>query len=101
MIWVVLFHWNLFWHGEGPFPYMFLCLNQGIGAYFKSLFLAGDQGVDIFFVLSGYLIAHVLLKECDKYDGKIDVIGFYRGRFLRIYPVMLVYVLFLHCLPET
>ena len=45
----------------------------------------GDFGVDIFFVLSGFLIGYILFKECEKYEGKVDVFGFYRGRFLRLW----------------
>ena len=51
---------------------------------------AGDLGVDIFFVLSGFLISFILIKEYDKY-GQIDTWGFYRGRFLRLWPSLLVY----------
>lgn len=50
---------------------------------------AGDLGVDIFFVLSGFLISFILLKEFKKYGGRIDVLNFYRGRFLRLVPVMI------------
>ena len=47
---------------------------------------AGDLGFDIFFVVAGFLIALVLLKECDRQDGQIDIIHFYRNRFLRLWP---------------
>jgi peptidoglycan/LPS O-acetylase OafA/YrhL len=53
----------------------------------------GDYGVDIFFVLSGFLIAYILLKECEKFGPKVDIWNFYRGRLLRLYPAMIPCVL--------
>ena len=50
----------------------------------------GGMGVDIFFVLSGFLISYILLKECHKYEGRIDIIGFLRGRVLRLYGPLLL-----------
>jgi len=59
-------------------------------------FLAtGDLGVDMFFALSGFLIAFILIKECQKYESPIDALNFYRGRFLRIWPAMMVLSLLL------
>lgn len=49
------------------------------------------MAVDVFFVLSGFLIAFILLKEYKKNGGKIDVWHFYTGRFLRLWPVMFVW----------
>jgi peptidoglycan/LPS O-acetylase OafA/YrhL len=54
---------------------------------------SGGMAVDIFFVLSGFLISYILLKEHKK-TGKIDMWAFYRGRFLRLWPVMLVWAVF-------
>ena len=51
----------------------------------------GDMGVDIFFVLSGFLIMYMLSKEYNKY-GDIDWSHFMKMRFLRLYPA---YVSFL------
>lgn len=66
--------------------------------YFFWIFLYvidhGDLGVDIFFVLSGFLIGYILLKECDKFGPKIDIFGFYRGRFLRLWFPLVIITLF-------
>lgn len=46
----------------------------------------GFTGVDFFFVLSGFLITTLLLRE-EAQTGRISLYGFYRRRFLRIVPV--------------
>lgn len=51
----------------------------------------GFIGVDIFFVLSGYLITSLLAKEHDR-DG-ISVAAFYARRALRLYPTLLLLLL--------
>jgi peptidoglycan/LPS O-acetylase OafA/YrhL len=61
---------------------------------YRALTGNGDLGVDIFFVISGFLIAHILLKECAKYEGKIDIWNFFRSRFIRIWPALVGYLLF-------
>ncbi len=48
--------------------------------------------MDIFFVLSGFLISYILYKEFLKYDGKIDIWNFYRGRFLRLWPMIFLWI---------
>ncbi|WP_278103648.1 acyltransferase family protein [Microbacterium proteolyticum] len=45
----------------------------------------GFIGVDLFFVISGYLITGLLLREFDK-TGGISFSGFYIRRFKRIFP---------------
>jgi peptidoglycan/LPS O-acetylase OafA/YrhL len=49
----------------------------------------GQLGVEIFFVLSGYLITTLLIKEQDSL-GKIDLSAFYIRRFFRIVPIYLL-----------
>jgi hypothetical protein len=49
------------------------------------VFPAGFIGVDIFFVLSGFLITVLLCQEWDRY-GRIDWWGFYLRRFRRLAP---------------
>lgn len=51
----------------------------------------GDLGVRIFFVLSGFLITGLLLKEYDRF-GKIDLKLFYCRRVLRIFPLYFSYL---------
>ena len=46
----------------------------------------GFTGVDFFFVLSGYLITTLLLREEERY-GRFSITGFYWRRALRILPV--------------
>ncbi|MHB1058753.1 MAG: acyltransferase family protein [Rhodanobacter sp.] len=52
----------------------------------------GYLGVDIFFVLSGYLITSLLLSELQRY-GKIDLVGFYARRLIRLGPALLLLLL--------
>ena len=47
---------------------------------------AGRFGVDLFFLLSAYLITELLLREWDRY-GKLDLRAFYVRRILRIWPL--------------
>lgn len=51
----------------------------------------GHQPVSFFFVLSGFLITYLLLKE-QKKKGSIDILGFYQRRVLRIWPLYFVIV---------
>jgi peptidoglycan/LPS O-acetylase OafA/YrhL len=55
-------------------------------------YFPGVIGVDIFFVISGFLITTLLIKEKIKY-GKVSLNRFYIRRFLRIFPVAYLYLL--------
>src|SRR4051812_39914853 len=46
----------------------------------------GYVGVDVFFVLSGFLITGILLKEA-RHEGKVSIARFYGNRAKRILPV--------------
>lgn len=54
-------------------------------------YLPGGIGVDIFFVISGFLITTLLLKEKIK-NGKVSLKKFYVRRILRIFPVAYLYL---------
>ncbi|NPT42365.1 acyltransferase family protein [Paraburkholderia sp. 1N] len=50
---------------------------------------AGNLGVDVFFVLSGYLITSKLIEEIDA-TGTVDIFRFYLNRCLRLLPAFFV-----------
>jgi peptidoglycan/LPS O-acetylase OafA/YrhL len=52
---------------------------------------AGFVGVDIFFVISGYLITALLCKEWST-EGRIDLWAFYARRFRRLFAALVVVV---------
>lgn len=52
---------------------------------------AGVFGVDLFFVLSAYLITELLLREKEQ-CGSLDVRAFYLRRVLRIWPLYFFYI---------
>lgn len=51
----------------------------------------GELGVRIFFVISGFLITYLLLKERSK-NGGVNLKAFYIRRLLRIFPVFYFYL---------
>lgn len=56
-----------------------------------ALFVDGNLGVRIFFVLSGFLISLLLLKETDR-TGGVSLRHFYLRRIFRIFPVYFAYL---------
>jgi peptidoglycan/LPS O-acetylase OafA/YrhL len=60
-----------------------------------SAFSGGFVGVDVFFVISGYLITSLILTE--KQAGSFSLLRFYERRARRILPALFLVVLF--CLP--
>ena len=56
-------------------------------------FSGGFVGVDVFFVISGYLITTIIISEMA--EGKFSIVNFYERRARRIFFVMAV------CLPKT
>ena len=56
------------------------------------IFPGGYLGVDIFFVISGYLISSIITKNIE--NGKFDFKYFFLRRFLRIVPVY-IFVIFI------
>jgi peptidoglycan/LPS O-acetylase OafA/YrhL len=69
-----------------------------IGGAAQLWFRIGWLGVDLFFVLSGFLIGGLLLSEYER-RGRIDVGRFLVRRGLKIYPGYLVFLAYLICIP--
>jgi len=60
-----------------------------------SVFSGGYVGVDVFFVISGYLITSILIAELEQ--GRFSIIRFYERRVRRILPAL--FFVLLACLP--
>jgi peptidoglycan/LPS O-acetylase OafA/YrhL len=83
---VVISHTTLALPEFGLDAFLFGAFNDGKP---KGLLLAGF-GVSMFFVLSGFLITYLLLKE--KEVQEIDIKKFYLRRILRIWPLYYIYL---------
>ena len=75
---------------------VFLILKDKTGLFidnevpgFLSFIFSFDKAVDIFFVLSAYLLTRQLVREVSQ-KGSINFSRFYQKRFFRIYPLFLV-----------
>lgn len=69
-------------------------LNNRFYNFFANfLFDNGNLGVNFFFVLSGFLITYLLIKE-EQLNGKIDIKNFYIRRILRIWPLFYFCIIF-------
>lgn len=53
-------------------------------------FEGGFIGVDVFFVISGFLMTNIISSGIDK--GSFSIFGFYRARLVRLYPALLAVV---------
>ena len=59
-----------------------------------SLFKSGYLGVDVFFVLSGYLISHKIIYDMKTNNFKFST--FYLGRIKRLFPALLFLILIIN-----
>jgi peptidoglycan/LPS O-acetylase OafA/YrhL len=58
-------------------------------------FAGGFVGVDVFFVISGYLITSIILEEIE--GGRFSIVDFYERRARRILPAL--FLVMLTCVP--
>lgn len=63
-----------------------------VGLALSRLLLNGPNAVQVFFVLSGFLITYLMLAEIER-DGKLNIKAFYLRRLLRIHPLYFTIVL--------
>jgi peptidoglycan/LPS O-acetylase OafA/YrhL len=71
-----------------------------MGAAARLWFQIGWLGVDLFFVLSGFLIGGLLVTELQRH-GRIDVTRFLIRRGLKIYPPYFVFLAYLMLMPTA
>lgn len=76
------------------FVAIFLVLLEHFAPYLGRPIFAGFYGVDLFFVISGFLVTLVLLKRSDKSFGK-NYLHFIGRRTLRIFPIYYLAILIL------
>lgn len=81
--WVVMGH-SLLNFISGP--NRFLVLEDSVKWSFQTLENA-TISVDTFFLISGFLVAYLLLKELDRNKGRFNIALFYLHRYLRLTPV--------------
>lgn len=78
-LWVVFYHWRAPWEVDVDSVTQFLAM--------------GRFGVDLFFILSGFVLAHVYLNARE--TGRFDFPRFLVARFARIWPLHMAVILFL------
>lgn len=71
---------------------------HGLGAY-AAIFDNAGFGVRLFFVLSGFLITSLLMKEKSRF-GRIDFWKFIARRTIRIFPLLYIYVIVIFVLAK-
>src|SRR5271165_4954607 len=72
--------------------FMVIVCHISIGTQYEKLFLPiGSMGVEIFFVISGFLITTLLLRERER-SGSINLKKFYIRRAYRILPLLFLFI---------
>lgn len=62
---------------------------SAVFSFFYTIFQNGNTGVNVFYVLSGFLIFYLLLKERSS-TGSVNFYAFYIKRILRIWPLYFI-----------
>lgn len=86
ILWVILFHVWLFHITSFPEE-----CSAVTGMSWLVWLTRGDLGVDLFFVISGFLIGSILFKEYKRLQS-IRIKRFYTRRFLRLMPAYLAFM---------
>lgn len=76
----------VFWQHSFAHSFYNLTGIEWLNDIIKELNVSGGKGVHIFFVISGFLITFLLIKE-EQAKGKINIGAFYVRRVLRIWPL--------------
>lgn len=96
ILWVITFHTFMLIGVYMPREEFVRLFQDTEGDFTRKWVLRGDLGVDLFFVLSGYLITRILMVEQER-TGTMRIPLFYARRLMRLMPayalVLLLYVL--------
>lgn len=84
MLLVIMFHSYMMYAYSQPNVELLEMVEAG--GYWLSWIVNSDKGVDVFFVISGFLITNILLRQIESL-GRIRLSNFYVRRFLRLSPV--------------
>ena len=85
VLWVLIFHAAWYAGPFVPFP-TYVAL---LGSRWMIPVWRGDFGVDVFFVISGFLIAGIMIDERQS-TGRLNRTRFYWRRLLRLWPALVV-----------
>lgn len=89
---IVLLHCFFGWKTEFGQPEFLKSWSPAASEKLEMVMHNFSFGVDIFFLISGFLITYLLLSEKEK-TGKVDVIKFYIRRAFRIWPLYFFMIL--------
>ena len=65
----------------------------------SNIFKSGYLGVDVFFVISGYLISHKIIYEIR--SGTFNFLNFYNKRIRRLFPALVFLILIINFLSSS
>jgi peptidoglycan/LPS O-acetylase OafA/YrhL len=87
-----------FYHCIPSEPSFYKGWPHAIVSFIGAAVTAGAFGVQVFFVLSAYLITNLLLREKER-TGRLDIRSFYVRRILRIWPLYYAFLAVVSLLP--
>lgn len=93
---LAVFAYHTLYFRTGPAPGSHV--PEWFAATQAALARGGAFGVDLFFVLSAYLITELLLREKEQ-QGSLDIGAFYVRRILRIWPIYYLFVILCGLIP--
>lgn len=87
---IIIYHTFIIFAGNFGYPGFMTNNTTGelsvFGKYFEIFIKNMSTGVDVFFLISGFLITYILLKEREVY-GKLNIKNFLVRRGLRVWPL--------------
>ncbi len=92
MSWVVISH--VFFYTTDGFITNFLKFYDMQFHFWNCLFINGTFSVDVFFFLSAFLCAYLMLKQMHQHNGRIPYLYTYVHRFMRLYPLYFAMTVF-------